>query len=41
MPAWCTRGPPVLMEYHALSYARTLDPVTEVLKAWACSINTA
>ncbi|UOQ52349.1 winged helix-turn-helix transcriptional regulator [Hymenobacter cellulosivorans] len=27
-------GPPVLVEYHALPYARTLDPVIEVLKAW-------
>lgn len=27
-------GPPVLVEYHVLPYARTLDPVIEVLKAW-------
>jgi DNA-binding HxlR family transcriptional regulator len=27
-------GPPVVVEYHVLPYARTLDPVIEVLKAW-------
>ncbi|TGE09633.1 winged helix-turn-helix transcriptional regulator [Hymenobacter fodinae] len=27
-------GPPVVVEYEALPYARSLDPVIEVLKAW-------
>ena len=27
-------GPPVVVTYHALPYARSLDPVIEVLKAW-------
>jgi DNA-binding HxlR family transcriptional regulator len=27
-------GPPVVVDYHLLPYARTLDPVIEVLKAW-------
>jgi DNA-binding HxlR family transcriptional regulator len=27
-------GPPVLVEYHVLPYANSLDPVIEVLKAW-------
>ncbi|MCB2408780.1 winged helix-turn-helix transcriptional regulator [Hymenobacter lucidus] len=27
-------GPPVIVEYHVLPYARTLDPVIEVLKTW-------
>ncbi|MDO7873705.1 helix-turn-helix domain-containing protein [Hymenobacter sp. ASUV-10] len=27
-------GPPVVVEYEVLPYARTLDPVIEVLKAW-------
>jgi DNA-binding HxlR family transcriptional regulator len=27
-------GPPVVVDYHVLPYARTLDPVIEVLKAW-------
>ncbi|TGD83193.1 winged helix-turn-helix transcriptional regulator [Hymenobacter wooponensis] len=27
-------GPPVVVEYHVLPYARSLDPVIEVLKAW-------
>ncbi len=27
-------GPPVVVDYHVLPYARSLDPVIEVLKAW-------
>jgi DNA-binding HxlR family transcriptional regulator len=27
-------GPPVVVDYQLLPYARTLDPVIEVLKAW-------
>ncbi|UOQ69623.1 winged helix-turn-helix transcriptional regulator [Hymenobacter volaticus] len=27
-------GPPVVVEYNVLPYARSLDPVIEVLKAW-------
>jgi DNA-binding HxlR family transcriptional regulator len=27
-------GPPVVVEYQALPYAHSLDPVIEVLKAW-------
>ena len=27
-------GPPVVVEYDLLPYARSLDPVIEVLKAW-------
>ena len=27
-------GPPVLVDYAALPYARSLDPVIEVLKVW-------
>lgn len=27
-------GPPVVVDYEALPYARSLDPVIEVLKAW-------
>ncbi len=27
-------GPPVVVEYHVLPYARSLDPVIEVLKEW-------
>lgn len=27
-------GPPVVVEYHALPYARSLDPVIQVLKEW-------
>jgi DNA-binding HxlR family transcriptional regulator len=27
-------GPPVVVDYYVLPYARTLDPVIEVLKAW-------
>ncbi|AMR27661.1 hypothetical protein A0257_11520 [Hymenobacter psoromatis] len=27
-------GPPVVVEYHALPYARSLDPVIAVLKEW-------
>jgi DNA-binding HxlR family transcriptional regulator len=27
-------GPPVVVNYYVLPYARTLDPVIEVLKAW-------
>ncbi len=27
-------GPPVVVEYHALPYAHSLDPVIAVLKAW-------
>jgi DNA-binding HxlR family transcriptional regulator len=27
-------GPPVVVDYHVLPYAQSLDPVIEVLKAW-------
>ncbi len=27
-------GPPVVVDYHVLPYARSLDPVIEVLKTW-------
>lgn len=27
-------GPPVVVEYHVLPYARSLDPIIEVLSAW-------
>ena len=27
-------GPPVVVDYHALPYARSLGPVIEVLKVW-------
>ena len=27
-------GPPVVVDYHVLPYAHSLDPVIEVLKAW-------
>ncbi|MVN77492.1 transcriptional regulator [Hymenobacter sp. HMF4947] len=27
-------GPPVVVDYHVLPYAHSLDPVIEVIKAW-------